>query len=482
MSSSTESLLDYDSSDHGRGISGRSFAFRGLVLEPAVLLLFFSIDLSGVVIQNQIIFQTCTVVYGYNKSDCLLLGTQHPNHNTAQIEKDIQPYVANILMVRSVMDGIIPTFGALFVGSWSDRFGRKPIILTAFIGHSSLHILCAILAFASTLYSINPWYYIAMMVPKAILSAECSLKSGALAFITDVTESSNRMLRLAVYEAFLYVGIVAGFLSSGPMFHATNAYTVFAVSGGIITMALIMIWFGLKESVRVSEIDQYISATGLFNWSQVEDLLEAAFGRRFDRGKLWLIISTLTLTTFIVGGSANVSFLFVREKFDWTVSEYTLYQAVRIAIQIVGNTLILLLLQKLLKLSAASVVLLAYGSCILDAVIIGTSSASWEMYLAAGTGILKGMPAPMCLAILSTFVTSSETGKILSFVSILQSLTPLASAPFYTELYSKTIDINPGIFNLVSAGLYTICFIFMTIIFAMIKRNQFRGTNDFTQE
>lgn len=106
MSSSTESLLDYDSSDHGRGISGRSFAFRGLVLEPAVLLLFFSIDLSGaddssegnsrnlctnalnvsslgVVIQNQIIFQTCTVVYGYNKSDCLLLGTQHPNHNTA---------------------------------------------------------------------------------------------------------------------------------------------------------------------------------------------------------------------------------------------------------------------------------------------------------------------------------------------------------------------------------------------------------------
>lgn len=62
-------------------------------------------------------------------------------------------------------------------------------------GHSSLHILCAILAFASTLYSINPWYYIAMMVPKAILSAECSLKSGALAFITDVTESSNRMLR-----------------------------------------------------------------------------------------------------------------------------------------------------------------------------------------------------------------------------------------------------------------------------------------------
>lgn len=68
--------------------------------------------------------------------------------------------------------------------------------------------------------------------------------------------------RLAVYEAFLYVGIVAGFLSSGPMFHATNAYTVFAVSGGIITMALIMIWFGLKESVRVSEIDQYVS-----NWN-----------------------------------------------------------------------------------------------------------------------------------------------------------------------------------------------------------------------
>lgn len=67
-------------------------------------------------------------------------------------------------------------------------------------------------------------------------------------------------------------------------------------------------------------------------------------------------------------------------------------------------------LVQLLKLSAASVVLLAYGSCILDAVIIGTSSASWEMYLAAGTGILKGMPAPMCLAILSTFVTSSETG------------------------------------------------------------------------
>lgn len=37
-------------------------------------------------------------------------------------------------MARSLLESIIPAIVSLFIGPWSDKFGRRPIVLTTFTG------------------------------------------------------------------------------------------------------------------------------------------------------------------------------------------------------------------------------------------------------------------------------------------------------------------------------------------------------------
>lgn len=63
-------------------INNQPKPYRYYPLEPAMFLVFFAFSISGTVLQNQIIFQTCTTHFGYNVSDCIQLGKQNSTKET----------------------------------------------------------------------------------------------------------------------------------------------------------------------------------------------------------------------------------------------------------------------------------------------------------------------------------------------------------------------------------------------------------------
>jgi hypothetical protein len=46
-------------------------------LDPGVFLLFFGWNLSGTILINEILVQTCHVTYNFSETDCLELGQKH---------------------------------------------------------------------------------------------------------------------------------------------------------------------------------------------------------------------------------------------------------------------------------------------------------------------------------------------------------------------------------------------------------------------
>lgn len=64
---------------------------------------------------------------GQNKSvDCYNM--------TKEEQAIIQPTVANLQMIKSLIETLIPGITALFLGPWSDVNGRKPLLLAAISG------------------------------------------------------------------------------------------------------------------------------------------------------------------------------------------------------------------------------------------------------------------------------------------------------------------------------------------------------------
>lgn len=109
--------------------------------------------------RNQVIYQTCTVIFQYNESDCKLLDDKNASaeikvdmptrstwrstdHSTSlvlslflqAIETELQPYVANLFLSRTLLESIVPAFCGLFIGAWSDHYGRKPLLIVSMIG------------------------------------------------------------------------------------------------------------------------------------------------------------------------------------------------------------------------------------------------------------------------------------------------------------------------------------------------------------
>lgn len=56
------------------------------------------------------------------------------------IENIVQPFSSKIFMAESLVQAIIPAFIVLFIGAWSDKFGRKPALLGTSSGKAFLDI------------------------------------------------------------------------------------------------------------------------------------------------------------------------------------------------------------------------------------------------------------------------------------------------------------------------------------------------------
>lgn len=57
------------------------------------------------------------------------------------IEEELEEYASKIFMCRAILESIIPAFISFLIGPWSDKFGRKPILLSTFFGkHSNFFV------------------------------------------------------------------------------------------------------------------------------------------------------------------------------------------------------------------------------------------------------------------------------------------------------------------------------------------------------
>lgn len=69
------------------------------------------------------------------------------------LEAKLETYASKIFMARAVLESIIPAFISVLIGPWSDKFGRRPILLSTFCGERSFFdFLCFRFHFAMRFY------------------------------------------------------------------------------------------------------------------------------------------------------------------------------------------------------------------------------------------------------------------------------------------------------------------------------------------
>ncbi|KAH8278618.1 hypothetical protein KR018_006146 [Drosophila ironensis] len=498
-----------------KSLQWRKF-FTMFYIEPVIFMLLFSHMLAGkqvvkiisqpfrhdtviigTVMRNQLIYQTCTVIFQYNETDCKLLDSKNITPELQAIETELQGYVTSMFLTRTLFESIVPTICGLFIGSWSDHYGRKPLLVVSMIGFSASSLLGSIICWLSNYYMVNPWWYTAAAVPHSLLGGLCVFTVAAFCFITDTTDMKTRPYRMIFMELVLFVALTSGSLLSSFVYAATSAAFVQSLSCLIIILATLFIIFYLPESLGMCRDQEEIAGgecakdivvtitdnqlsdtkapeklddppkyeaierpekqeTGLFSLVHVTEMFRTCFKIRENNAHsiIWLVTAAGFLSIFVADGVMTVMYLFVRQQFHLTVREFTIFETVSQSVPMLGALLGFLILRKVIfGMSVVSLALLSIFSEIISNVARGFAYLPWHLYLSVALGVFRSIQAPMCRTIVSNIVPASDTGKLFAIGNIVQSFAPFGE--FSPKiLYTLRLFISAFVAP-VAAPLYT---------------------------
>lgn len=92
----------------------------------------FCFFISDTILPNVIESQYCTAHLHRPASDCLVNSTVVP-------QTDIQTFTSTLQMIRTSIEVTIPCILSFFFGPWSDKYGRRPLLISAGCGKGGPH-------------------------------------------------------------------------------------------------------------------------------------------------------------------------------------------------------------------------------------------------------------------------------------------------------------------------------------------------------
>lgn len=444
-----------------QSISWRNNPQRLLTVEIVIFLY-----VTGVILEIPVIQQ---YLYDKAKEELKVTGTENDTvcnpkyknsseYNTDQ--KVHQKASENILFVNMALT-LPAIFTSCFLGSWSDKRGRKGPMVVASIGSSldALIILAAIhwklplyvFMIASGMAGLSGYY------PTVILAI--------LAYVADTTKPDSRALRLGILEAIAFVCGTGVYFGSGVWIKNYGYESVYLVILTLHLLNLVYVVIFLPESLP-QELKQ--NTTGL-SCDAVKSIWTVYTKKRLGR---WVLLALLICSVLVYLAGFVVQTLLVlfgkRAPLCWESSVIGYFLGASLFSKAVG-AVVGIKLCSCLGISNFGAIQMGVFFLIANLVMIGFSRTTLEMFLATALGFFSGVPQPCIRAEMSILVDKEEQGALFAILASAESLCNFCSQLIFNPLYTWTINelkgkFAAGITFFINAGILLIPMVLIGII------------------
>ena len=299
------------------------------------------------------------------------------------------------------------------LGSLSDRFGRRPVILASLLGSGLDYLL---LAWAPTI----GWLYLARIV-SGVTAANFSAAS---AYIADVTPPEKRAAGFGMIGAAFGLGFIAG-PAIGGLLGTYGLRVPFLVAAGITLLNWLYGAFVLPESLAPENRRP-------FKWSSAHPIKAlVALGR-------WPLVMKLSGTHFLSMIAGNIYqclwVLYTGTRYGWNSKQVGLSLAlVGVMAAIVQGGLAGRVLKIIGERRGVYVGLLAMSVAM---ACYGAASEGWMLYFIILIGSLAGIGSPATQSIISQAVPADEQGAVQGALNSITSMSGIIAPLLWTSLFS----------------------------------------------
>ena len=308
------------------------------------------------------------------------------------------------------------------LGSLSDRFGRRKVILVALAGSAIDYV---VMGFAPTL----AWLFVA----RVIAGATAGSLAACNAYIADVTPPEKRAQAYGLLGAAFGLGFVIGPAVGGLLGQFGLRMPFFGAAACVGANWLYGAFF-LPESLAVENRRP-------FSWSRANPVGSLLALRKF-RG-----VVDLARMYFIFNFSGtmlqNVWVLYMGYRYHWSTLQVGLSLTyIGVTTSIVQGGLVRRIIAftgerkgLVLGLSISAIVMIGYG----------TATQGWMIYCLVIVGALGGITGPAAQALLTKHVPANEQGALQGSLAGLTSLSYIFGPIIAAWSFGRFIHTVPGI-------------------------------------
>jgi MFS transporter, DHA1 family, tetracycline resistance protein len=337
---------------------------------------------------------------------------------------EASPYGALLLSVYAITQFVF----APLIGNLSDKYGRRPVLLSSLVGFGIDYIFLA-------LAPSFGWLFLGRIIA-GITGASFTT---ATAYIADVSTPETRAKNFGMIGAAFGLGFVIG-PALGGLLAGLGVRAPFYAAAGLCLINALYGYFVLPESLSKENRRP-------FNWKKANPFGSLQFLRKTPGiGSLAISFFLIYLAAQAVQG--NWSF-FTIHRFGWTEGLVGISLAVvGLMVGAVQGGLIRVINPKLGDEKSIYLGLLLYS---LGLVLFAFASQSWMMFVFLLPYCLGGIAGPSLQAIISKHVPPNEQGELQGALTSLMSLTTIIGPLIMNNLFKYfTTDKAPFYFPGVS--------------------------------
>jgi DHA1 family tetracycline resistance protein-like MFS transporter len=299
------------------------------------------------------------------------------------------------------------------IGSLSDRFGRRPVLLISLFGFGLNYL---ILAFAPSI----AWLFVGRILA-GITGASFTT---ATAYIADISTPEKRAQNFGLIGAAYGLGFIIGPVLGGVL----GQYSLqlpFLVAGGLTFLNWLFGYFVLPESLPVESRRH-------FDIKRANPAGSLLLLRKYPI--IFGMVGSLICVMVASFATQSTWTYFTMEAFHWNESMvgYSL-GLVGLLMALVQGGLVRYINPKLGQVRSIYIGLVFYG---LGFLLIAFASQGWMLFLIMVPFSLGGIADPAVQSIISNEVPANEQGELQGALTSLRSITSIIGPVLMTSLFS----------------------------------------------
>ncbi|XP_068222784.1 lysosomal proton-coupled steroid conjugate and bile acid symporter SLC46A3-like [Palaemon carinicauda] len=466
-------------------------ALKSASVEPVMLIDGACNQAMLLFIENVQMNKLCSVNLGFSQEVCENLA-DHPEQNVL-VQKEFSVFAFYNSIVLSVPALIF----VLFMGAWSDKYGRKiPLLVT---------LLCHVMYAGG--YLINSWqtswpveviYLVTFL--ESLGGGNIGLLTSTISYISDICPEKSRTSRVSIANSMWNLGGPLGTLIGALIIKHASYNVALALVLLAYILAVVYVIFLIKEShgpfakkelLRKGSFKGQVGQDSkepvtisrmikdFFNWRRVVESFKTALKKR--EGNTRFIILIIIASNMIRRAARGFfMYMFVRQALQWNATDYGYWTTYRNLLAALGSLFLIPLLTKLCDIKDTTLVVVGSLSMVAEYICYGlvmNKSLFFLLWLGPVAGLISNASTIAFRSMPTKLVGSNEKGRISAVSSAMNGLMPMVGYAVYSPVYYKTVDSFPSAQFFVG-GSFNLLILVVFVCIQMMNISLSSGTKD----